>query len=137
MAIQALDFRLDERSAVPVYEQLREQVVAAVARGALRRGERLPAVRSVALALGVNPNTVNRAYRELEREEVIVTRRGRGTFVADAVRRDARAQRTRLVRVVERFVSQVRALGFEDAQIAGAVEAQLKRRLRSPERGGG
>ncbi len=121
------ELRLDERSGVPVYLQLRDQVLHAIARGSLRRGDQLPTVREVAVALTVNPNTVNRAYAELEREGILQTQRGRGTFVADNARGDRRPHRIKLLELAERFVAQARSLGFEADEIARAAEAQLRK----------
>jgi GntR family transcriptional regulator len=74
-------FTVDPRSGVPLYLQLIEQVKRAIAVGALRPGEQLPTVKALALDLTVNPNTVARVYRELERDGVIDTSPGRGSFV--------------------------------------------------------
>ncbi len=74
-------FTIDPRSGVPLYHQLIEQVKRAVALGTLGPGEQLPTVKALALDLTINPNTVARAYRELERDEVIETSPGRGSFV--------------------------------------------------------
>lgn len=76
-----VNFNVDPRSGVPIYVQLIEQVKRSVAVGALAPGERLPTVKALALDLTVNPNTVARAYRDLERDEVIETSPGRGSFV--------------------------------------------------------
>lgn len=119
---------VDNASAVPVYAQLCEQLLAAVARGDLRRGEQLPSVRDVAGALGVNPNTVNHAYAELEREGVVETRRGRGTFVAALGGRAARSAAPRLAEITERFVGRARALGYEGPQIVSEVRRQIGKR---------
>src|SRR5438874_1320493 len=67
---------------VPIYVQLREQILAAIGRGALKPGAQLPTMRQVAVALKIDLNTVQRAYAELEREGVLSTVRGRGSFVA-------------------------------------------------------
>src|SRR5271157_4678707 len=74
-------FTLDLQSGVPVYRQIIDQVQAGVATGALRPGHQLPTVRQVAVDLAINPNTVLRAYRELEIRGVIMTQQGIGTFV--------------------------------------------------------
>ena len=74
-------FTVDPRNGVPIYHQLIDQVKRAVALGALAPGEQLPTVKSLALELTVNPNTVARAYRDLERDGVIETSPGRGSFV--------------------------------------------------------
>ncbi|MHB8462264.1 MAG: GntR family transcriptional regulator [Vulcanimicrobiaceae bacterium] len=72
---------VDPRSGVPIYLQLIEQVKRSVALGVLAAGEQLPTVKHLALELTINPNTVARAYRDLEREGVIETAPGRGSFV--------------------------------------------------------
>jgi GntR family transcriptional regulator len=72
---------VDPRSGVPIYLQLMEQVKRCVALGTLSPGEQLPTVKALSLQLTVNPNTVARAYRELERDQVIETSPGRGSFV--------------------------------------------------------
>src|SRR5271165_6693835 len=76
-------FRLDGHSGVPVYRQLIDQVQAAIASGVMRPGDQLPTVRLVAVELAINPNTVLRAYRELEIRGVLDTQQGTGTFIAD------------------------------------------------------
>jgi len=72
---------VDPRSGVPIYLQIIEQIKRSVALGVLQAGEQLPTVKQLAIDLTVNPNTVARAYRELEREQVIETAPGRGSFV--------------------------------------------------------
>jgi len=74
--------QINNDSNVPIFQQIVDQVKGAVARGACRPGEAIPSVRQMAAATLVNPNTVFKAYRDLERDEVIVTRRGLGAFVA-------------------------------------------------------
>ena len=76
----ALDLRLDYDRGVPVYRQIYEAVVAALAEGRLDRGEQLPTIHELAGRLEINPNTVARAYRELERDGYIIGKRGVGTF---------------------------------------------------------
>ncbi|MBV8331732.1 MAG: GntR family transcriptional regulator [Candidatus Eremiobacteraeota bacterium] len=122
--MQISQLAIDDISPVPVYAQLTEQLLAAVARGAIRRGEQLPSVRDVAAALGINPNTVNRAYVELEREGVLETRRGRGTFVASAPARTPAL--ARLTEIAKGFVARARALGYDRSQILGAVRKEIR-----------
>ena len=81
-AEQRAMFVIDPKSATPPFEQLRMQTIAAVREGLLVPGTRLPTVRTLAEELGLAPNTVARAYRELERDEVIETRGRRGSFVS-------------------------------------------------------
>src|SRR5271154_5941984 len=83
LEVQPFAFRLDAHSGVPVYRQLIDQVQAAVAAGVLAAGDQLPTVRQVAVDLVINPNTVLRAYREMEIRGTLDTQQGSGTFVAD------------------------------------------------------
>jgi GntR family transcriptional regulator len=75
--------KIDQRSGVPVYRQIIDQVLGGVAAGKLLPGDQLPTVRQLAVDLAINPNTVVRAYRELEIREVLATQQGTGTFLTD------------------------------------------------------
>lgn len=79
-----LHLQIDDRSGVPVYRQMMDQIKYYVAGGTLRTGDQLPSIRELASALAVNPTTVVKAYTELERDGVIEMRHGKGAFVADA-----------------------------------------------------
>jgi GntR family transcriptional regulator len=120
-------FFVDDDSTVPVYVQLREQVLAALAYGRIGRGDRLPSVRDLAAALDVNPNTVNHAYAELERDGVVETRRGLGTFVRRQKARGRGPSASRLAEIAERFVAHARSLGYEGEQIVGSVRTAVDR----------
>ena len=76
-------FSIDPKSGVPLYRQIIEQVKFAIARGDLEPGNQLPTVRQLAVDISINPNTVIRAYRELELEGLLATQQGSGTFVSD------------------------------------------------------
>jgi GntR family transcriptional regulator len=117
---------VDDRSPVPVYAQLSERILGAVARGDLAPGEQLPSVRDVAARLGINPNTVNRAYAELERIGTVETRRGRGTFVARRTRR-ASSGVPRLAEIAEPFVARAQALGYAGHHIVSTVASIVRR----------
>jgi len=77
------EFKLDVRSGVPVYRQIIDQVLGGIAAGSLKAGDQLPTVRQLAVDLAINPNTVARAYRELEIREVLATQQGTGTFITE------------------------------------------------------
>src|SRR5260370_30977351 len=77
-----ITFQLNPRSGVPIYRQLQDQTRYGVASGVLTAGEQLPTVRALAVELSVNPNTVIKAYSELEREGLLTTEQGSGTFIA-------------------------------------------------------
>ena len=78
-----MEFSIDSKSGVPLYRQIIEQVKFAIAGGKLQPGDRLPTVRQLAVDLSLNPNTVIRAYREMEIEGLLDTQQGSGTFVGD------------------------------------------------------
>jgi GntR family transcriptional regulator len=104
---------LDLRSGVPVYRQLIDQVTGALATGTLAAGDQLPTVRQVAVDLSINPNTVMRAYRELEIRGVLETQQGTGTFIGHKkVKRDEVERQRQLGQLVGEFVSRAGAAGF-------------------------
>ena len=118
--------RIDPLRSEPIFEQLAYQVKEAVARGELDPGQRLPSVRELARELTINPNTVARAYERLERDGVIVRRRGSGCFVAPqaSVLRDAERRR-RLDELVRRAVTEAFHLGLDADAVREALERQL------------
>src|SRR6476661_8431836 len=87
--------QLDMRSGVPVYRQLIDQILTSMASGILCSGDQLPTVRQVAVDLAINPNTVMRAYRELEIRGVVSSQQGSGTFITDQKVKAGDAQRRR------------------------------------------
>ena len=106
-------FRLDSHSGVPVYRQLIDQVTGGMASGALGPGDQLPTVRQVAVDLAINPNTVVRAYRELEIRGVLETQQGTGTFISEKkVKRDEVERQRLLNQLVSEFVGRAGAGGF-------------------------
>ena len=107
------EFRLDLRSGVPVYRQLIDQVTGGMAAGILAGGVQLPTVRQVAVDLSINPNTVARAYRELEIRGVLETQQGTGTFIShQKVRHDDVERQRQLNQIVGEFVARAGAAGF-------------------------
>jgi GntR family transcriptional regulator len=107
------EFRLDLRSGVPVYRQIIDQVMGGMAAATLTGGDQLPTVRQTAVDLSINPNTVVRAYRELEIRGVLETQQGTGTFISHRkVKRDEAERQRRLSQLVGEFVSQAGAAGF-------------------------
>ena len=133
---RALRIRIDTRSATPIYEQVMRQVRQAVSTGAAAVGAALPSVRALAVELRVNPNTVARAYRELEAEGVVETRRGQGTFVAGPGRKLSDAQRRRsLEPLLEQALTEAQALGFDRGEVDRMV-GEAWRRLSGNEKGG-
>jgi GntR family transcriptional regulator len=111
---------------VPIYVQLRDQIAAAIGRGLLKPGERLPTMRQVAVALSIDLNTVQRAYAELEREGILSMVRGRGSFVAEAAR-PVRPGRETTERLAAQIAAQAQAAGIALDELAAAL-ARLKAR---------
>jgi GntR family transcriptional regulator len=113
-------------SGVPIYLQLMEQVKHAVETGALRPGEQLPSIRPLAEELVVNPNTVAKAYRELEHEGVIELRQGAGAFVSVKAPKKKDAERIRAAQTaVAGTIEKLRARGVTDDEIRRLFEAEL------------
>jgi len=113
-----MQFQIATSSRVPIYQQLVQQVRAGVARGELAEDERLPSVRQLSRDLVINPNTVARAYTELERDGVLHTRPGLGVFVAP-VRNDLTkdARKRRLVELLDSFLTEAVHLGFSREEV--------------------
>ena len=122
-------FTVDPHTGVPIYLQLVEQVKRSVALGVLAPGERLPTVKQLASDLIVNPNTVARAYRELERDGVIETSVGRGSFVSQdgAGHKAATALAGVVASAVDAAVREAKSLGVPQAQLRGIVDRSIER----------
>ena len=117
-------FRLNQSSGVPVYIQLMEQAKHAVATGALRPGDQLPAIRKLAGDLVINPNTVVRAYRELEHEDIIELRQGAGAFISESISERSLDMR-KGQRVVQLAMERLKSLGLGEEEIRRLVENEL------------
>jgi GntR family transcriptional regulator len=106
-------FRLDMKSGVPVYRQLIDQVLIAIASGQVGSGDQLPTVRQLAVDLSINPNTVVRAYKELEIRGMLSTQQGTGTFITTKkVKTDEAQRQKRLSQMVAEFVARVSAESY-------------------------
>src|ERR687897_1815187 len=115
-------FRLDARSGVPPYLQMVQQVRQAVLLGHLREGDQLPLIREAVEQLAINPNTVSKAYRQLEQEGLVSAKPGVGTFVSGAPRTTiAPARYTALRRSLERWLASAEQAGLDDEGIAALI----------------
>jgi GntR family transcriptional regulator len=120
--------RLDADSGVPVYRQIIDQVTGGIATGALRAGDQLPTVRQLAVDLSINPNTVIRAYRELEIRGVLDTQQGTGTFIGmQKAPRDSVERQRRLNQLTGEFVARAGSDGFSVEELMERL-GQLKKR---------
>lgn len=108
-----------QNNGVPIYVQLRDQIAAAVGRGELAQGERLPTMREVAVALRIDLNTVQRAYVELEREGILTLARGRGTFVAETP--PAQDRRADIRAFAAKVAAQAQAQGISVTDLTQAL----------------
>jgi GntR family transcriptional regulator len=123
---RSFEFRLDDHSGVPVYRQLIDQVTGGIAAGTLEAGDQLPTVRQVAVDLSINPNTVVRAYRELEIRGVLETQQGTGTFISrQKVRRDEVERQRQLSQLVTDFVARAGAAGFTVEELVEQLQDRL------------
>jgi DNA-binding transcriptional regulator YhcF (GntR family) len=119
-------FRTNPSSGVPIYLQLMEQVKHGIETGALRPGEQLPGIRPLAEELVINPNTVAKAYRELEHEGVIELRHGAGAFVSAAARGKKVTDNMRAGQaIVAAAVERLRGRGVTEEEIRRLFEAEL------------
>ena len=112
-----IEFHLDSRSGVAPYRQLIHQVRHALRLGLLHEGDQLPKVKDVAAALAINPNTVLKAYRELEYENLIAARPGIGTFVTGTLGGSTLSVHGPLRRDLQRWLSRARSAGLDDESI--------------------
>jgi GntR family transcriptional regulator len=122
-----INFRLDSRSGVAPYRQLADQVRQAVSLGLLRPGDKLPPVREVVTQITINPNTVHRAYRELEHEGIVEGRPGLGTFVtARASSSLSSSDRTMLLQELQNWANRARSAGVDDEGISALFAAVIQ-----------
>ena len=122
-----MQYEINSASRLPIYQQLVQQVREAIARGDLSPETQLPSVRQLSRDLVINPNTVARAYTELEREGLLNNRPGRGVFVAlpkDELTKDAR--RRRLVEVLDKFLTEAVHLAFSEEEVLRLVSTRSR-----------
>lgn len=119
---------IDPNDRTPIYAQLERGIRVAIATGRMRSGDQLPTVRQLAVDLRVNANTVARVYLTLEREGVLVTRRGVGTFIAESVPKSAHAgqRERRLAAHIDRFLTDSAALGYSPREAMKELARRLK-----------
>ncbi len=123
-----MEFQIDPASRTPIYRQLIEQIREAVARGRLSPEQKLPSVRELSRELLINPNTVVRAYAELEQDGAIVMRQGLGAFVAkpkDELTKKARKER--LHESLDRFLTEAVHLGFTAEEATDLFRERIER----------
>jgi GntR family transcriptional regulator len=121
-------FRVTPQTGEPIYEQLIRQIKHAIASGAMKEGDQLPTVRDLAAKLVINPNTVSRAYRELEREGLVETTAGRGSFVKVSPPKLFREERKkRLQPYLQQLIAEARVLNFADDELIELLKDMLRK----------
>ncbi|MEO2049667.1 MAG: GntR family transcriptional regulator [Pirellulales bacterium] len=121
-----MQFQCDATARVPIYRQLMDQVRKAVARGRVQPGDRLPSVRQLSRELVVNPNTIAKAYSELEREGVLNTRPGLGAFIAKPqAYLSTKVRKQRLLAALDLCLTETVHLGFTAEEVSTAFTQQM------------
>jgi GntR family transcriptional regulator len=128
-----ITFQLNPKSGVPIYRQIQDQIRYGIAANLLSPGEQLPTVRALAVELSVNPNTVIKAYTELERAGLLTTEQGSGTFVAPqppATLSDQDRQ-AKLEGLCSEFLAQAARYGFSSREVIEVIESLMEKRSAS------
>ena len=124
---EAINFTLDPDNGTPIYRQIIQQIEYAILSGRMKSGGKLPTIRSLAVALKINPNTIAKAYGELEIRGVLATLVGSGTFISDkkpVIEDDSLNRKIR--EVLTRFVQEMRDLGVEKRELIKLIESHIK-----------
>jgi GntR family transcriptional regulator len=121
-----IEFHLDQRSGVATYLQIGQQVREALRLGVLDVGDQLPTVREVVADLAINPNTVAKAYRELEREGLVLAQPGRGTFIASTLAAPSLEHHETLRRELEAWLTAAERAGLDEESIRALVSSTLR-----------
>ncbi|OAI51654.1 hypothetical protein AYO44_17010 [Planctomycetaceae bacterium SCGC AG-212-F19] len=118
-------FRLDPKSGVPIYRQIQDQIRCGIAAAQLSPGDQLPTIRALAVELAVNPNTIIKAYSELEHEGLLTSEQGSGTFIAarPAGTISAAEQQAKLHNLCTEFLAQAARYGFSPADVIQTLRA--------------
>lgn len=117
---------IDYRSRIPIYEQLVENVLELVIKGLIKENEFLPSVRSLASELGINPNTIQKAYSELERKNIICTIPGKGSMVCSDSGRLSDEQKKILICELKECVKRAKELNISREDLISAVDSALR-----------
>lgn len=117
-------FVIDPRSKAPLYEQLAQQLRWQIAMGFLSPDEPLPSVRQLSGELGINPNTIQKAYRQMEQEGLIYSRAGKGNFVTPAVDEQRMKQQTDQIRALQSEIGKAKEMGIPEEEIINLVRQE-------------
>ena len=124
---EAVNFTLDMVNGAPIYRQIIQQIEYAILSGRMQPGDRLPTIRSLAVELKTNPNTIAKAYNELEIRGILATQVGSGTYISDkkpVIEEDSLKRKIR--EVAGKFMQEMRDLGVEKKELPGLIESLIK-----------
>jgi len=124
---ETVNFTLDTVNGAPIYRQIIQQIEYAILSGRIQPGDRLPTIRSLAVELKTNPNTIAKAYNELEIRGILATQVGSGTYISDkkpVIEEDSLKRKIR--EVAGRFIQEMRDLGVEKKDLPGLIELIIK-----------
>ena len=120
-----IEFKLDPKSGVPFYRQVIDQIRYGIATGSLHVGEQLPTVRSLAVELKVNLNTISKAYKELEIQSILETQQGTGTFIGTSkVQIDRGESKKKLADICNEFLSIAASYGFTTGDVIEEIKSR-------------
>jgi len=125
--VVTLWFHVDPGAGTPIYMQIINQVKRAAATGLMKPGDQLPSVRELAVELTVNPNTIAKAYQELERDGIIKTLRGIGTFIAEKEVKLVHEERIRVMTsAIDKVLVEAHHLGFSEEEVRNLLEERIR-----------
>ncbi len=113
--------QLNYRDPTPIYQQIKDGIRRLIATGVIQEGEKLPSVRALASQLAINPNTIQRAYNELEAEEIILSIPGKGSFAAEKTDRNA-LRKAELLQQLKALLHELRSLGVTSEELQGVLQ---------------
>jgi GntR family transcriptional regulator len=124
-----MEIRIDKNSRVPIYDQIKEQIKGLIHAGQIKTGDQLPTIRELSVELSVNFNTVALAYRDLANEGVIITERGKGTFVASTPGEEEMQiiRQEKLINLLMALIRETDRLGYSHEEVGRVFTDQIKK----------
>jgi len=128
--MKSMDIQIDKKSRVPIYDQIKEQVKGLIHAGQIKTGDQLPTIRELSVELSVNFNTVALSYRDLVNEGVIITERGKGTFVANTpgVEEMQIIRTEKLLNLIETLIKETDRLGYGREDVESVFVNQINKK---------
>jgi GntR family transcriptional regulator len=118
-----ITFSLDPTNGVPIYRQIIRQIEYGILSERMKPGDRLPTIRSLAVALKINPNTIAKAYNELEIKGILVTQVGSGTYISDKKPADEEdRKKQKILEILSRFIQEMKGLGIDKKELLSLID---------------